>query len=595
MSDERRRIAEEKARLERERLELERRELDLERRENEAKRRALEARERAVEGRAPPPEPGEGRDDESGQMSFRNILARRDVIINVVTGGGIVVLIALALSLAVGYFSDVGGLAIGFMMIAAFFGAVGIIWGIIYRSMSGMVASGALSSVAMAQASATSGGSVGAAAVCAVYVGVTLGDTLGGSAEPDGGPAYAGYRFIPNVVAQAKEKVSIATDPGRHEADKEKVGGGCVKKCSTNEIVGDGCECKCIDGHERVGGACLKVCGAYEKRDGWACKCDEGYEKVEGKCVEKCGVNEERLSRGGCGCIGGYEKEEGKCVEKCGENGQRGSGGGCECVVGHEKVKGKCVVKCGESEQRGSGGGCECVVGYEKVEGQCVKKCGVNEKRVSRVACEKVPEEESRCPKGMAFIAGGSFGGHTVGDFCMDITEVTVAAFGDKATEANKGNEYCNTRHTDRGSHPMNCVSWDEAKAHCAARGKRLPTEWEWEWAARGREEGRKYPWGDAAPTCRLAVMSEGGYGCGKDRTWAVGSKSPAGDTRDGLKDMSGNVWEWTSSSDGEKRVLRGGGWHLVDAGNFSASNRVSNHPTIRNTVCGFRCARTAR
>jgi hypothetical protein len=517
MSDERRRIAEEKARLERERLELERRELDLERRENEAQRRALEARERAVEGRAPPPEPGKGRGDESGQMSFRNILARRDVIINVVTGGGVIVGLTVVLSLAVGYFSDVGGIAVGFMMIAAFIGSIGIISATVYRSVHGMITSGMLSSVAMMQASATSGSSVGVAAVFAVFFGVTLGEALGDAAEPNGGAAYASYRFIPNVVMQAEERVRKSR---RTEACglgfEVGEGGECIRKCGRKEFLSDEGECECKAEYVRVDGKCVKP------------GCDDGMEKVGDECVRECGVNERRLSGGGCGCIGGYEK----------------------------------------------------------VEGECVKKCGGNEKRVSRVACEKVPEEENRCPKGMAFIAGGSFGGHTVGDFCMDITEVTVAAFGDSVTEANKRSDYCNAKHSDRGRHPMNCVGVYAAKAHCEARDKRLPTEWEWEWAARGREEGREHPWGDAAPTCRLAVTA----GCGSS-TAKVGSKSPAGDTRDGLKDMSGNVWEWTSTSEEGKYRPRGHGWYDY----LSALGPDSLLPVYDTVDGGFRCARTAR
>jgi hypothetical protein len=81
---------------------------------------------------------------------------------------------------------------------------------------------------------------------------------------------------------------------------------------------------------------------------------------------------------------------------------------------------------------------------------------------------------EKKCGSGMKLIRGGVFKGKSIGDFCMDITEVTVAAFGDSVTEANKGNDSCNAKHSDRGSHPMNCVSWDEAKAHCAARGKEV-------------------------------------------------------------------------------------------------------------------------
>ena len=92
----------------------------------------------------------------------------------------------------------------------------------------------------------------------------------------------------------------------------------------------------------------------------------------------------------------------------------------------------------------------------------------------------------------------------------------------------------------------MNCLDWQQAVDFCAWAGGRLPSEAEWEYAARsgGPSSSYKYPWGNDAATCTYAVMDDGGYGCGTGRTWSVCSK-PAGNTSQGLCDMSGNVWEW--------------------------------------------------
>jgi sulfatase modifying factor 1 len=195
------------------------------------------------------------------------------------------------------------------------------------------------------------------------------------------------------------------------------------------------------------------------------------------------------------------------------------------------------------------------------------------------------------------FVSGEDKGKQVVKDVCLDITEVTVAAYGrcvasGKCTKPDEG-EYCNEGKEGRGSHPVNCVDLAQAKAYCKSVGKRLPTEWEWEWAARGRDEGRTYPWGKQAPSCARAVMDDGGDGCGKDRTWPVGSK-PNGNSRDGLKDMAGNVYEWTSSKyDSDFTVIRGGSWSHVDPIWFRAAYRNRYTPAARIFYLGFRCART--
>ena len=197
--------------------------------------------------------------------------------------------------------------------------------------------------------------------------------------------------------------------------------------------------------------------------------------------------------------------------------------------------------------------------------------------------------------------------------FHIDQHEVTVAQYrkcvlagGCTAPDAGM---YCNWGESDREDHPVNYVEWEQARKYCKWAGKRLPTEAEWEKAARGTD-GRTYPWGSEAASCERAVMIKGVDGCGKDRTWPVGSKSPKGDSPYGAQDMAGNVREWVSDwygedyyasspernpqgpSSGDERVVRGGSWVNDDA---RAACRDSFTPTNRNGSVGFRCVRTVQ
>ncbi len=153
------------------------------------------------------------------------------------------------------------------------------------------------------------------------------------------------------------------------------------------------------------------------------------------------------------------------------------------------------------------------------------------------------------------------------------------------------------------GDHPVVCVSWIEAANYCDAVGKRLPSEAEWERAARGLD-GRRYPWGDRAPSCSQAVMS----GC-SDFGEAVGSR-PAGASPSGALDMAGNVAEWVFDWwdahsyrnlapgrdplgvwQGEVRVVRGGSFYSGPS-DLRASYRYGIEPDARTSLVGFRCAR---
>ena len=186
----------------------------------------------------------------------------------------------------------------------------------------------------------------------------------------------------------------------------------------------------------------------------------------------------------------------------------------------------------------------------------------------------------------------------TADAFCMDRTEVTTAAYATcvksgKCTAANTGSA-CNADVAGRGSHPINCVDWNQATAYCEAQGQRLPTEEEWEYAARGTD-GRVYPWGNAEPAGQLCWYGEGNsLGKGNRHSTCAVASFPAGNSPFGLSDMSGNVWEWTSSAYSATdavRVIRGGSWRSDNPSFVRSANRSRCYPSSQYGSLGFRCA----
>ena len=248
-------------------------------------------------------------------------------------------------------------------------------------------------------------------------------------------------------------------------------------------------------------------------------------------------------------------------------------------------------------------------------------------------ACATAPERMS-CIPGGDFIRGRDDGPENarpaakvwVETFYMDQYEVTFEEYQAcvKARKCDKaGPKY---KDYSRPQQPIVGISWYDAVKFCEVRGKHLPTEAEWELAARGKD-GRLYPWGNQPATCQRAVIkNEQGRSCGikknkgshpeKGRTWEIGKMPP---TLHGLYDMCGNSWEWvydwysrSYEKCGEeclgknpkgpckgakhcpkhyKKIVRGGSWYW-DASYATTTYRRAHVPSNNPYHhFGFRCA----
>ncbi len=223
----------------------------------------------------------------------------------------------------------------------------------------------------------------------------------------------------------------------------------------------------------------------------------------------------------------------------------------------------------------------------------------------------------------MAFIPAGSFVmGHgdrpplgprrkvTLKAFYIDRTEVTLGAYR-KCAEAGKCmiNAEIDNPNFDNDDYPVTLVSWNDAASYCAFAGKRLPTEAEWERAARGAE-GRTYPWGEQKPGGRANF--DASTPDKKHRFVYPAASFPKGATPEGVYDLAGNVAEWTADAyiadyhartattdpkgppQGLTRTVRGGDFRS-DFEKIRAFERDGNRTEpSRGYRLGFRCAKDA-
>lgn len=422
--------------------------------------------------------------------------------------------------------------------------------------------------------------------------------------------------------------------------------GACVstnnaKSCDDNNACtsGDSCNAgKCSPG-------LAKVCD-----DGVACTVST-CETAKGECVQTPSKDGTTCDDGD-GCTEAEACAAGKCnggkPKVCDDNNPCTENDGCaagKCVSGKMKScddGNKCTVDaCGKTT------GCAHSNGYDGslcLEG---KTCSVGVCKTLVVTDGSVTIPAS--PFWMGQLSGGAADQkpmHKVDldSYKIDIHEVTVAKYkacvdAGKCTAPKKQYENKPSNPTlgsfpklynwngpaDRINHPINGIDWTQAKKYCESVGGRLPTEAEWEKAARGgcdasqsdedcKKLARLYPWGSAYPKCYHAVMvgtdpktKVNGSGCGKGSTGPVGSL-PDGKSLYGLFDMAGNVQEWVSDwygygyyttgppknpkgpSSGNERVLRGG--HLnSQSTDLSVTAREYDSEDKPSFATGFRCA----
>ncbi len=250
--------------------------------------------------------------------------------------------------------------------------------------------------------------------------------------------------------------------------------------------------------------------------------------------------------------------------------------------------------------------------------------------------------DASALPRGMALIPAGKFlmgsdaGSHTerpqhsvrmTRDFYIDTTEVTVEAYGTCVHEhacmtprlhapGARGHGFvtsstaCNSiSNPSFARQPVNCVTYEQALGFCKHEGKRLPTEAEWEYAARG-SDGRTYPWGETDPhSCRFAITGGAEGTCGARKGTFEVATTVEGKSPFGLFDMAGNVWEWVADDFDaygkdevvdpimpprtSKGVIRGGSWDYSSAA-AKTYTRMSHDRTFALNNVGFRCAKDA-
>ncbi len=443
-----------------------------------------------------------------------------------------------------------------------------------------------------------------------------------------------------------KGKAKVCNDDEACTFDScNKTSGDCVFE--GGPLKGQPCDAdgnKCTDNDSCKQGSC---------KPGAATVCDDGNACTDDACDPKKGcvtTNNSATCDDGDACTEADACAAGQCkagkVKSCDDSNP--------CTTDTCDAKQGCVAKVvADATSCGEGNWCQA--------GKCEKKefCGDNKKNAPGEQCDDGNTKDndgcsSKCKlegSPMVSVPGGPFwmGCNKAKDgacdadekpqhlvklstYWIDVYETTVAEYSQcvkagPCSLPSKDLSQCvkypsmqNWGKKDRGKHPINCVDQSQAKTYCKWRGKRLPTEAEWEKAARGgcelytkdcAKQTPTFPAGNDTPTCKNTVMFGNKSGCDKGTTAPVGVKS-AGKSPYGVYDMAGNVWELVSDwyaadyyansptvnpkgpASGSSIVLRPGGfrdkWFKQRAGdrNWGGADYAS-------VEVGFRCAKDGK